>query len=46
MNKYFDGIEAIQFEGSESTNPLAFKAYDANKVIMGKTMAEHHLIVK
>ncbi len=39
--EYFPGISAIPFEGSESDNPLAFKYYDANKVIAGKTMAEH-----
>lgn len=39
--EYFQGIEKIQYEGPESDNPLAFKAYDANKVIMGKTMEEH-----
>jgi len=39
--EYFKGIPAIKFEGKESMNPLAFKYYDANKVIAGKTMAEH-----
>ena len=39
--EYFPNIGAIPFEGAESDNPLAFKFYDANKVIGGKTMAEH-----
>lgn len=39
--EYFPGIGAIPFEGAESDNPLAFKFYDANKVVGGKTMAEH-----
>ena len=39
--EYFKGIGQIQFEGKESRNPLAFKYYDPNKVIKGKTMAEH-----
>ncbi|PSW10279.1 xylose isomerase [Photobacterium rosenbergii] len=41
MAEYFKGIENIKFEGTDSTNPLSFKHYDANKVIHGKTMAEH-----
>jgi xylose isomerase len=41
MTTYFDSIPSIQFEGTESDNPLAFHHYDANQVILGKTMAEH-----
>ena len=39
--EYFKGIDKIKFEGKESTNPLAFKYYDADKVVAGKTMKEH-----
>jgi xylose isomerase len=39
--EYFKGIGKIKFEGRESQNPLAFKFYDENKVIAGKTMKEH-----
>ncbi len=38
--EYFPQIGKIQYEGPESKNPLAFHYYDANKVIMGKTMKE------
>jgi xylose isomerase len=38
---YFAGIEPIKFEGIESTNPLAFRYYDKDRVVMGKTMADH-----
>lgn len=38
---YFKNINTIQFEGKGSDNPLAFKHYDPNQVIMGKTMEEH-----
>jgi xylose isomerase len=38
---YFDGVEKIQFEGKGSDNPLAFKFYDENRVVAGKTMKEH-----
>ena len=39
--EYFPGIGQIPFEGRGSDNPLAFKVYDAGKVIGGKTMREH-----
>ncbi|WP_313318261.1 xylose isomerase [Stenotrophomonas sp.] len=39
--EYFPGIGQIPFEGRGSDNPLAFKVYDADKVIGGKTMREH-----
>ena len=36
--EYFPGIGKIKFEGKESKNPMAFRYYDAEKVIMGKKM--------
>ncbi|HEY9117415.1 MAG TPA: xylose isomerase [Roseivirga sp.] len=39
--EYFKGIDKIKFEGKDSDNPLAFKYYDENRVIGGKTMKEH-----
>ncbi|WP_207510750.1 xylose isomerase [Longitalea luteola] len=39
--EFFKGIGSIKYEGVESDNPLAFKWYDENKVIAGKTMKEH-----
>ncbi|SEK79067.1 xylose isomerase [Parapedobacter koreensis] len=39
--EYFKGIGKIQYEGLESDNPLAYRWYDASKVIAGKTMEEH-----
>ena len=41
MSEIFKGIETIKYEGSKSKNPFAFKFYDAEKVILGKTMKEH-----
>ena len=38
---YFADIEPIKFEGTDSTNPLAYRYYDKNRVVMGKSMAEH-----
>jgi xylose isomerase len=39
--EYFKGIGKIKFEGRESSNPLAFKWYDENKIIAGKSMKDH-----
>lgn len=38
---YFKNIDTIKFEGKESDNPLAFKWYDENRVVAGKTLKEH-----
>ena len=39
--EYYKGIGDINFEGKNSTNPLAFKFYDPNLVVAGKTLREH-----
>jgi len=42
MKTYFpDVLSPIPFEGRDSKNPLAFKYYDAEKKVAGKTMAGH-----
>ncbi|MGR6980016.1 xylose isomerase [Testudinibacter sp. P27/CKL/0425] len=41
MTNYFENIESIKFEGKDSTNPLAYRYYDPERVVLGKTMAEH-----
>lgn len=38
--EFFPGIGQIKFEGPQSDNPLAFKWYDENRVVAGKTMKE------
>lgn len=37
---YFPSVGQIKFEGKESKNPMAFRYYDPEKVVYGKTMAE------
>jgi xylose isomerase len=37
---YFPGIEKIQYEGPSSKKPLAFKYYNPEEVVMGKTMKD------
>ena len=39
--EYFKGIGDIKFEGKESDNPMAFKYYNPDQVVAGKTMREH-----
>ncbi len=39
--EFFKGIGQIKFEGTETDNPLAFRWYDENKIVAGKTMKEH-----
>ena len=38
---YFDTVGKVAYEGRESDNPFAFKYYDAQKVVAGKTMEAH-----
>jgi xylose isomerase len=39
--EYYKGIGDIKFEGKDSDNPLAFKYYNPEQVVAGKTMREH-----
>lgn len=41
MGEFFSAIPEIKYEGKNSTNPFAFKYYDKDRKIMGKTMEEH-----
>ncbi|MEM6394036.1 MAG: xylose isomerase [Planctomycetota bacterium] len=41
MPEFFPDVKPIAYEGPDSTNPLAFKHYDASAEVAGKTMAEH-----
>ena len=41
MKEFFKGISKIQYEGKNSTNPLAFKYYNPDEMICGKKMREH-----
>ncbi len=37
----FNNVSKIKFEGADSTNPLAFRYYDENQIVLGKTMKEY-----
>ncbi|APG61868.1 xylose isomerase [Sphingorhabdus lutea] len=38
---YFADIEPIKFEGLDSSNQLAFRYYDKDRMVMGKRMEDH-----
>ena len=41
MTEFFKGFDKIRYEGPQSTNPLAFRHYDPDEIVMGKPMKEH-----
>lgn len=41
MAEIFAGIPKVAYEGPKSKNPLSFKYYDPDRVILGKPMKEH-----
>ena len=41
MSTYFSDISPIAYEGPDSTNPLAFKWYDKDRLVLGKRMQDH-----
>ena len=41
MAELFNNIPKIAYEGPKSKNPLAFRYYDAEKIVLGKPMKEH-----
>lgn len=40
-DQFFSNVSKIKFEGVNSTNPFAFRYYDENQIVLGKTMKEH-----
>jgi xylose isomerase len=39
--EYFKGIGEIKYEGPDTDNPLAFRWYDENRNVGGKSMKDH-----
>jgi len=37
----FSEMPAVKFEGLNSTNPLAYRHYDAEKIVLGKPLKDH-----
>ena len=38
---YFSEIETVRYAGPDTNNPLAYRYYDPQRVVLGKTMEEH-----
>ena len=41
MAEFFQNLPEVRYEGPESKNPLSFKYYNPDRVILGKKMSEH-----
>ena len=39
--EFYKGVSKINYEGKESNNPFAYKYYNPDQLVMGKTMREH-----
>lgn len=39
--EYFPMVQSVQFEGTDTDNPFAFRYYDENRKVAGKTMRDH-----
>lgn len=40
-HEFFKGIGQVKYEGPASDNPLAFRFYDENRLVNGKSMKDH-----
>ncbi len=38
---FFGDIQKIKYEGPDSDNPLAFRHYDPDEIVLGKRMEDH-----
>jgi len=41
VTDFFKGLSPVKFEGADSANPLAYRFYDKDEKVLGKTMEEH-----
>src|SRR5208282_2216588 len=41
LKEFFPGVSRIRYEGPHSKNPLAFKHYNADELVAGKSMKDH-----
>ncbi len=40
MAEFFTGVDRVRYEGPETDNPIAFRYYDADRVVLGKPMRD------
>lgn len=41
MQTYFDQLDRVRYEGPTSANPLAFRHYNPDELVLGKRMEDH-----
>jgi len=41
VTDFFKGIDPVKFEGADSTNPLAYRHYNKDEMVLGKRMEDH-----
>ena len=41
MNNYFKNIPKIEYKGKEDNDPLSFKYYNEDQIVLGKSMKEY-----
>lgn len=41
MTDFFKGISPVKFEGPQSSNPLAYRHYNKDEMVLGKRMEDH-----
>jgi len=41
VTDFFKGISPVKFEGPQSANPLAYRFYNKDEMVMGKRMEDH-----
>ena len=41
MTDFFKGISPVKFEGPQSSNPLAYRHYNKDEIVLGKRMEDH-----
>ena len=45
MQAYFDQLDRVRYEGSKSSNPLAFRHYNPDELVLGKRMEDRKSVV-
>ncbi len=40
-SRFFGGLEPVRYAGPESRDPFTYRWYDADRMVAGRTMAEH-----
>jgi len=41
VTDFFKGISPVKYEGADSTNPLAYRHYNKDEIVLGKRMEDH-----